>query len=163
MMINWMKTLLNYNFDVVSVPSILNILSDKLSRIFQTTMELEKFTDKGYIIPDEKDRKNILDEAHKFGHFDAVKYVNQRPTCQKYNVYKRGYSPQKPVYSYMPGDSYAMGLAGLFKSNAGFVILESSVDKTAKCVAMALIKIFSLMGYSRHFTISDNGTEIARA
>jgi hypothetical protein len=73
----------------------------------------------------------------------------------------------------MPGDSYAMDLAGPFKSNNGqytyllivvdictrFVILEPLVDKTAKCVALALIKIFSLMGYPRHFTISDNGTE----
>lgn len=39
----------------------------------------DKFTDKGYIIPDEKDRKNILDEAHKFGHFGAdhiVEYIH---------------------------------------------------------------------------------------
>ncbi|CEG71641.1 hypothetical protein RMATCC62417_07343 [Rhizopus microsporus] len=230
MMINWMETLLNYSFDVVYVSGILNILSDKLSRIFQTTMELEgrdelpqsymlekkrkfdkakekrrnvkvfyvqnpnKFTDKGYIIPDEKDRKDILDEAHQFDHFgadhivkhihnlgmhwpnllvDAVKYVSQCRTCQKYNVHKRGHNPQKPVYSYMLGDSYAMDLAGSFKSNAGqyiyllivvdictrFVILEPLFDKTAECVAMALIKIFSVMGYPRHFTISDNGTE----
>jgi len=231
MMTRWIETILTYDFDVVYVPGILNILSDKLSRIFMTTLELEggseisddnkleekrkdqkqkhnsgnnakvfyiqnptKFSDKNYVTPPEADRKDILDDAHKFGHFgadhivkhihnndmhwpnllsDAVKYVSQCPTCQKYNIHKRGYNPQRPVYSYMPGDSYAMDLAGPFKSFEGkytyllivvdvctrFVMLDTLVDKTAKSVATALIKMFSLVGYPRHFSISDNGTE----
>ncbi|KAG1247247.1 hypothetical protein G6F68_014281 [Rhizopus microsporus] len=104
---------------------------------------------------------------------DAVEFVRKCPTCQKFNIVKKGYYLHRPVYAYIPGDGYAMDLAGPFGSSSNeyiyllvvvdictrFCILRPIKDKTAKSVATALIDIFSILELPRHFVISDNGTE----
>ena len=224
--VSWFDTLLNYDFDVIHIPGIQNVLPDALSRLFPSEQDLieeeqvkvykktahkpnkkrkipkkvfyvqsaSKFSSKDYVIPPETERQGLLADAHEFGHFgadhivrhlhnqnvswtnilaDAVEFVRKCPTCQKFNIVKKGYHPHRPVYAYIPGDGYAMDLADPFGSSSNeytyllvvvdictrFCILRPIKDKTAKSVATALIDIFSILELPRHFVISDNGTE----
>lgn len=240
----WFDTLLNYDFDVVHIKGVLNVLPDRLSRLFPSDHDLEeeendakhhkanevrklvfrpgktfkpnhkedvvdqekmiayvqashKLSDKNYVTVPEEDRKKLLDDTHKEnGHFgadnivkviknqniswprilqDAIDCVSSCPLCVKFNITKRGYLPQRSIYSYLPGDGYAMDLAGPFKSmnniysyllilvdvSTRFLILKPLVDKSAKSVAAAMIEAFAIVGLPRFFVVSDNGTEFA--
>lgn len=92
--------------------------------------------DESYVIPPEEDRKEILQNAHNFGHYgseaivqrirkdegmnwpyiikDALEIVKQCATCQKFMIARRGYNPLKPLYCYTPGWHYQMDLCGPF-------------------------------------------------
>jgi hypothetical protein len=92
--------------------------------------------DTSYMIPPEKDRPDILKQAHEFGHFggeaivqrirkeegmnwphimkEALEVVKQCSTCQKFVIAKTGYNPLKPLYCYSPGFHYQMDLCGPF-------------------------------------------------
>ncbi|CEP17075.1 hypothetical protein [Parasitella parasitica] len=168
---------------------------DESKRLVAFAQAAHKFSEQNYVIVPEPDRKNLLKDIHKeSGHFgadnivktirnqnmnwpgilqDAIDIVSGCPTCIKFNIKKKGYSPARSVYCYLPGDGYAMDLAGPFSSKTNlysyllvmvdvctrFVILKPLVDKTAKSVAAAMIEAFGIVGLPRFFVVSDHGTE----
>jgi hypothetical protein len=156
-----------------------------------------KYSDRNFIEVPEQDRKELMRETHiNSGHFgadnivktirnqnmnwsgilqDAIDIVSGCNTCAKFNIKKKGYSPQRSVYCHLPGDGYVMDLAGPFKSQTNmytyllilvdvctrFVILKPLIDKTSKTVAVAMIDAFSIIGLPRFFVASDHGSEWA--
>ncbi|SAL99520.1 hypothetical protein, partial, partial [Absidia glauca] len=83
--------------------------------------------------PTEEERKSILEKAHLFGHFgaeaivkavhnngmhwtnikkEALELVKKCVPCQRFNVVKTGYNPHRPVHATLPGDHWAIDLAG---------------------------------------------------
>ncbi|OBZ81090.1 Transposon Ty3-I Gag-Pol polyprotein, partial [Choanephora cucurbitarum] len=222
MLTNWFDTILNYNFTVIHLPGIDNILPDSLSRLFHSKKELgegnsDKIYSSHYVArkgdkanrkatiayladsmlepPTQKEKQDILEKAHLFGHFGAeamVKAVHNNgmhwprlmdealavakkcPQCQKFNIVKTGYNPHRPVRSSLPGDHWAIDLAGplpLTKRNnryllvmidicSRFVILRPIPNKTAEAVVQALIPVFCDFGIPR-IVQSDNGKEFA--
>lgn len=96
MMINWLDTLLKYDFDIVHLPGLSNILPDQLSRLFPDEKELEgdntrpvKKVKTSHVLqrstqtnehenpyramltPPPEERAKLLQETHLFGHFGA--------------------------------------------------------------------------------------------
>lgn len=156
-----------------------------------------KFSEQNYVIVPESKRKQILKETHmESGHFgadnivksirnqnmnwpgllqNAIDTVSSCTICAKFNIKKKGYSPTRSIYCYLPGDGYVMDLAGPFSSVSNvytyllvmvdvctrFVILKPLVDKTAKTVAAQMIDAFGVVGLPRFFVASDHGAEWA--
>ena len=171
--------------------------TNKSKRLVAFVQAAHKFSEQNYVIVPEADRKDLLKDIHKeSGHFgadnlvksirnqnmnwsgilqDAIDIVSGCPTCAKFNIKKKGYSPTRSVYCYLPGDGYVMDLAGPFSSKSNlytyllvmvdvctrFVILKPLVDKTAKSVAVAMIDAFAIIGLPRFFVASDHGSEWA--
>ncbi|SAL97287.1 hypothetical protein, partial, partial [Absidia glauca] len=105
MLTKWFDTILDYNFDVVHLPGIDNVLPDALSRLFPTAKDLgeqeqgdqikldfaataqtsqvklarallKAELENNYMEPPtEKERSEILTKAHLFGHFGAEAMV----------------------------------------------------------------------------------------
>ncbi|KAG1121361.1 hypothetical protein G6F42_012503 [Rhizopus arrhizus] len=147
-----------------------------------------------YLTPPESERKALLLRAHVFGHFgaesivkslhndglhwpnlavDAVELVKGCTSCQKHNITKRGFQPLRPIYSYIPGDHWAIDLAELPLSANGykyllvmvdictrFCILRCMKDKRATTMAKHLVQVFSDFGYPSKIS-NDNGSENA--
>ncbi|SAL98522.1 hypothetical protein [Absidia glauca] len=245
MMIQWLDTILQYNFTVAHVPGMSNILPDALSRLFPIENKLvgdidtlparkiaykeakmEKLVNQhndDLIIPDKDDRdkliqhyhrsahiqqpeeeqlrtvngdeerKTIMEKQHALGHngatamikaiqadgmtwpnlkADAVQHVSKCNACMQYNVARKGYNPLSSITSRLPGDHWAVDLAGpLEETHKGnvyilvmidictkFVIIKAIPDKTSLTIAESLIDVFSTFGYPKIIQ-SDNGTE----
>jgi hypothetical protein len=228
MMVKWFDTLLDYNFDVVHLPGMDNVLPDALSRLFPSVKELgegndgkerarvdyaatkdkEIREDKQRISrairkaqlqeeymepPTEEERKSILEKAHLFGHFgaeaivkavhnngmhwtnikkEALELVQKCISCQRFNIVKTGYNPHRPVHATLPGDHWAIDLAGelplterkncyllvMIDICSRFVILRPLQDKTAEAIVQAIIPVFCEFGIPRILQ-SDNGKE----
>ena len=175
--------------------SVEQYTNNKATRLVAFAQATHKFSEQNYVIVPEADRKTLLKETHnESGHFgadnivksirnqnmnwsgilqDAIDIVSGCPTCTKFNIKKKGYSPSRSVYCYLPGDGYVMDLAGPFASSSNlytyllimvdvctrFVILKPLVDKTAKSVAVAMIEAFGIIGLPRFFVASDHGAE----
>lgn len=102
MMIKWLDTILDYNFTVVHLPGINNVLPDNLSRLFPCGPELtgghspnaiyesmypstntkvnraahlQYYRDNKLEPPTEEERRELLEKAHVFGHFGAEAIV----------------------------------------------------------------------------------------
>lgn len=43
---------------------------------------------------------------------DAVKYVSACPKCQHHNIQRHGFHPTRTITAFLPGDHYAIDLAG---------------------------------------------------
>lgn len=152
------------------------------------------------VVPEEQDRRILLTEAHdEIGHYgaeqivkklhadgfhwsrlmnDAIEFIRQCDQCQKHNIVRRGYSPLKSIYAYVPGDHWAIDLGqgpASIKNDSGanyflvmvdvctrFCILKPIVKKTASEIAQALIDVFSTFGYPAVLQ-SDNGTEFSNS
>ena len=91
MMINWYETIFSYDFTIVHLPGLSNILPDRLSCLFPSEKELagDKALQSGkskilynrrmytptelqeMIVPPEEERHKLLQETHTFGHFGA--------------------------------------------------------------------------------------------
>ncbi|CDH61355.1 hypothetical protein RO3G_00241 [Lichtheimia corymbifera JMRC:FSU:9682] len=231
MMLGWLDTILEYNFNIVHLPGLDNTLPDQLSRLFPTAKELAEGsatqthsnhhtshtnhaievtgnntnnTNSGMddgtddmFIPPESQRKQLLLEAHAFGHFGAkamVDYLHSNgltwdnmhreaqgivhscDKCQRYNIGKVGYHPLRPIHAYLPGDHWAIDLAGPFDtSNRGniyllvmvdvctrFCVLHALPDKSSDTVVQAVVHTFCDYGFPRYLQ-SDNGTEFVNA
>lgn len=143
--------------------------------------------------PPEEERHTILENAHLFGHFgadaivkavhsnglhwpsikeQALRIVNACKECQKYNIAQNGYNPLQPIRAYIPGDHWALDLAGpLTTSTQGnnyllvlvdictrFCVLRPIPNKQSHTIVSTLIQIFCDFGLPRVLQ-SDNGSE----
>lgn len=254
MMIKWLDVILDYNFTVVHVKGLDNIISDKLSRLFpprddnehdkdikkrdqlalrrsnfatSNTMNQKKvaklkqsYSDRNmeentsrsilyvqsgqtlcpdYLIPPELERADLLVDAHhKVGHYgaeqmvkrlhsegihwpnlisDAVQFIRKCHECQRHNIQKKGYHPLRPIYSYCPGDHYAIDLGGPITTVKGsnvnyfmvivdvctrFCIIKGLPDKQSATIVSALIDVFSILGFPTKLQ-SDNGREFSNS
>ena len=220
MLNKWLDTLLDYDFTIEHLPGMDNVLPDSLSRLFPVAKELvggnlDKVKSSGYLSkekvtraasiaylkenkmepPTEKEKQELLEKAHLFGHFgaeaivkaihnngvhwpkmidQAIALVKACPQCQKFNIVKTGYNPHRPVHAKLPGDHWAIDLAGPLPTTdrknkyllvmidicTRFVILRPLQDKTAESVVQALIPVFCDFGIPR-IVQSDNGKEFA--
>lgn len=228
MMINWLDTIIEYNFDIVHLPGVDNVLPDALSRLFSVVDELGEDKAMAYkenksgtminramtrskkvesssirdwsdieqntfMTPPEEDRKALLEETHLFGHFgsdaiykslrrkgiywknlknEAIELVKQCNECQKFNIVKKGYNPLRPISSSVPGDHWAIDLAGPFitsRRNNRFLLVMVDIctrycvlrpipDKQASTIAQELINVFCEYGLPKVLQ-SDNGGE----
>ncbi|SAL94831.1 hypothetical protein, partial, partial [Absidia glauca] len=120
----------------------------------------------------------IIKTAHKEGlHWtnlakEALAIVQQCPSCQRYNITKKGYNPLRPIYAYLPGDHWAIDLAGPFEVSlqgntwllvmvdvcTRFTILRALQDKKSDTIIHTLIQVFGDFGYP-NIVQSDNGKE----
>ncbi|SAL97783.1 hypothetical protein [Absidia glauca] len=221
MLSKWFDTLLDYDFEVVHLKGMDNILPDALSRLFPTAKDLggqghsdqtkdtsttkyqrtmrtshKEDLENNYMEPPtEEERQNILLQTHLFGHFgaeaivkaihnngmhwtnlkqQALDLVKQCTPCQRFNIVKTGYNPHKPVHAKLPGDHWAIDLAGPLPTTdrnntyllimidicSRFVILRPIVDKTAESVVTTIIPVFCDFGIPTILQ-SDNGKEFA--
>ncbi|ORE01626.1 hypothetical protein BCV72DRAFT_235981, partial [Rhizopus microsporus var. microsporus] len=82
MLINWFDTLLQYDFKVVHLPGIDNILPDTLSpHLLNKAVSKLPSEDSGeYMTPPKEERKLILLREHLKGHFgsDAIYHALKR-------------------------------------------------------------------------------------
>ncbi|KAJ8651867.1 hypothetical protein O0I10_012560 [Lichtheimia ornata] len=143
--------------------------------------------------PPEDEKRDILEKAHLFGHFgaeaivkairnnglywpkikeQAVELVKSCKECQKYNIAQNGYNPLRPIRAYVPGDHWAIDLAGpLTTSKRGnnyllvlidictrFCILRPIPHKQSHTIVQTLVQVFCDFGLPRVLQ-SDNGTE----
>lgn len=143
--------------------------------------------------PPTEERQKILENAHLFGHFgadaivkaihnnglhwpsmkeQALRIVSACKECQKYNIAQKGYNPLQPIRAYVPGDHWALDLAGpLTTSSQGnnyllvlvdictrFCVLRPIPNKQSQTIVKTLIQIFCDFGLPRVLQ-SDNGSE----
>ncbi|EIE92672.1 hypothetical protein RO3G_17383 [Rhizopus delemar RA 99-880] len=150
---------------------------------------------KDYFVPPDSEHRELMTDAHnKVGHYgaeqmvkrlhnegihwpnlisDCVKFVRQCNECMKHNIEKKGYHPLRSIYSYYPGDHYAIDLGGPMHTTSisnnnyfmviidvctRFCILRALADKKADTILRALIDVFCIMGFPTKLQ-SDNGTE----
>ncbi|SAM04409.1 hypothetical protein [Absidia glauca] len=146
-----------------------------------------------YITPPAQEHKSILQRIHAFGHFgaeaiiktahkeglhwtnlakEALAIVQQCPSCQRYNITKKGYNSLRPIYAYLPDDHWAIDLAGPFEVSlqgntwllvmvdvcTRFTILRVLQDKKSDTIIHTLIQVFGDFGYP-NIVQSDNGKE----
>jgi len=173
MLTGWQEIINSYTFKVVYRPGALNILPDALSRQFPQELWTRKPDPAGPtkvygythmiqggevprdIVP-EKERKQIMIEAHELGHVgtnamvnhihslnmtwphvakDCLEYVKRCPECQRVNIERKGYHPMKAIHAQLPGDHMAIDLAGpLQKTARGNVRLLVVVDVCTRFV-----------------------------
>lgn len=101
-----------------------------------------------------------------------VKLLKGCTSCQKLNITKRGFRPLGPIYSYIPGERWAIDLAELPLSANGykchllvvvdtcsrFRILRCMKDKLVTKMAKQSVQVFSEFGYPLKIS-NDNGSE----
>jgi ribosomal protein L21E len=150
-----------------------------------------------YMIPVDTEHEPLLRDAHnKVGHYgaeqmvkrlhlegihwpnliqDCIQYIRRCTECQKHNIAKKGYHPARNLYSYVPGDHYAIDLGGPISTTPNshynyflvvicvctrFCILRPLTDKKSDTVLRALIDLFCLLGVPSVLS-SDNGGEFS--
>ncbi|KAJ8657630.1 hypothetical protein O0I10_006696 [Lichtheimia ornata] len=113
------------------------------------------------LLKDAHQCKEMLKDAHAFGHFgakamvaqlqqDGLKWNNMHrqaqeivhacTQCQQNNIAKQGYQPLRPIHAFLPGDHWAIDLAsGFDKSHNGNLYILVMVDVCTRfCVLHAL-------------------------
>lgn len=147
--------------------------------------------------PTEEHRKGLLEKQHLLRHFgadtivqglrnqgiawtamkkEALEIVRACVKCQRYNVQKNGYHPMTSITASLPGDHYAIDLAGPYTTTdrrnnylfvcvdicTRFVLLKPITDKTAVTVATTVLEITCTFGFPKILQ-SDNGTEFVNS
>ena len=150
---------------------------------------------KDYLSPPKNENQQLLNEAHnQTGHYgaeqmvkrlhnqgihwpnlisDCIQYIRQCTDCMKHNIAKKGYHPLRSIYSYYPGDHYAIDLGGPISTSSTynnnyfmviidvctrFCIIKPLTDKKSDTIVRTLVDVFSIMGFPTKLQ-SDNGTE----
>ncbi|SAL97842.1 hypothetical protein [Absidia glauca] len=145
--------------------------------------------------PTDEEKNTILENAHLYGHFgaeaivktihnngihwtnmkeQALELVKSCAQCQRFNIVKTGYNPHRPIHAMLPGDHWAIDLAGPLPTTergnnyllvmidicTRFVILRPIKNKTAEAVVQAILPVFCDFGIPINLQ-SDNGKEFA--
>lgn len=149
------------------------------------------------LTPPEGERKDLLIKKHALGHFgaeaitrslhsdgihwnsmqkEAVELVRQCPECQINNIVRHGYHPLRPIHVYIPGDQWAIDLAGPFRPSflnnnyimvmvdvcTRFCIIRPLPNKQSDTIVRELITQFCTFGFPRYLQ-SDNGKEFVNS
>ena len=149
------------------------------------------------LTPPPEERKDLLLKAHAFGHFgaeaitrslhsdgihwnsmhkDAVELVRQCTECQMNNIVRHGYHPLCPIHVYIPGDQWAIDLAGPFRPSflgnsyilvmvdvcTRFCIIRPLPNKQSDTIVREVITQFCTFGFPRYLQ-SDNGKEFVNS
>ena len=91
----WFLEIMEFEFEIVHIPGITNILPDALSRFYPVPIRKSDQHNEPTLLgirlqpeatsllttPPEEDRVSILAEAHSFGHLGAVSVVNRVKEC----------------------------------------------------------------------------------
>ena len=144
-------------------------------------------------IPNIEDRPQLLHDKHLLGHFgaeaivqalkddgmywknvkkEAIEIVRQCQDCQRFNISQRGFHPLRSIHAELPGDHWAMDLAGPFPTSNNmnnyllivvdiatrFILLRVILDKQAITIAQQLLRLFCDFGFPKILQ-SNNGTE----
>lgn len=140
----WMDTINDYNFDVIHLPGVDNVLPDFLSRIFDQWVPPPKDIISPIVKDDlhcfgsditDVEKKALLTETHNRGHFgstalikglkergvawkgitkDCINFVANCDLCQRYNISTKGFHPLRPIGALLPFDRVAIDLSGPF-------------------------------------------------
>ena len=124
---NWLDEILQFNFKIEHVPGILNLLPDKISRIYdfdereeasplvltvlnetEQTMDMEDLE----VIEDLEVRKTILERAHVLGHFGAADMARTIRSTTRSTWPNLARDCQKLVSACIPCQRYNIGKMG---------------------------------------------------
>jgi transposase InsO family protein len=159
MLERWIEILLSYNFTILHIKGIRNLLPDKISRFYEVPkMKVSAFK----IDSVDSDHKRILlERAHLSGHFgseamfkalisnghywtdlrkDCIKEVNKCIPCQKFNIGKHGFHPLSSIMADLPMDHVAIDLKEFPKSEKGNQYLLVVVDVFTRFVFLKALK-----------------------
>jgi hypothetical protein len=147
MLERWIEILLSYNFEIIHIQGIKNLLPDKLSRFYDSpTIGISEV--KIDTIDKELERNLIL-RAHLSGHFgseamiksltsnghywpsmkkDCIKEVEQCLNCQKFNIGKHGFHPLQSIKADLPMDHTAIDLKEFPESERGYHYMLVVID-----------------------------------
>jgi transposase InsO family protein len=125
--LNWLDEILQFNFKMEHVPGILNLLPDKISRIYdfdereealplvltvlgetEQTMDMEDLA----VIEDLEVRKTILERAHVLGHFGAADMARTIRSTTRSTWPNLARDCQKLVSACIPCQRYNIGKMG---------------------------------------------------
>jgi hypothetical protein len=81
----------------------------------------------------------------------CLEFIKHCRECQRMNIAKKGYHPMKAILAHLPGEHFAMDLAGLFPRSDNkkkylmilvdmctrFVLLDALENKSAPTIAKA--------------------------
>lgn len=149
------------------------------------------------LTPPPEERHELLEQAHAFGYFgaeaitkylhsdgihwnsmqkEAVDLVRKCNECQMHNIVKHGYHPLRPIHAYIPGDQWAIDLAGPFHTSylgnsyilvmvdvyTRFCIIRPIPNKQSDTIVRERITKFATFGFPQYLQ-SDNGTEFVNS
>ncbi|KAG1205549.1 hypothetical protein G6F69_009366 [Rhizopus microsporus] len=95
-------------------------------------------------------------------HNQGIHWPNLISDCMKHNIAKKGYHPLRSIYSYYPGDHYAIDLGGPISTSSTynnnyfmviidvctrFCIIKPLTDKKSDTIVRTLVDVFSIMGF----------------
>ncbi|KAG1225354.1 hypothetical protein G6F67_009324 [Rhizopus microsporus] len=180
MMVGWMDALLSYDFDIVHIPGVQNVLPDALSRLFPS----EKGLAGGDMDGSKGKRQNLAykPNARKEHELKMIKenkkvfYVQNPSKFSDKNyiippvkdhegildeVHKLGHFGANHIVKAIHNKNlhWPNLLADVVDYVSKFRALKPLVDKKAKTVAGAMVDTFSLLSYPRQFIRSDKGSE----
>lgn len=149
------------------------------------------------LTPPPEERNALLEKVHALGHFgaeaitkslhsdgihwnsmqkEAVELVRKCKECHIHNIVRHGYHPLRPIHAYIPGDQWAIDLAGPFHTSylgntfmlvmvdvcPRFCIIRPIPNKQSDTIVRELITQFCTFGFPRYLQ-SDNGTEFVNS
>ena len=202
MMSGWLEIILSYTFTIDHRAGVLNMLPDALSRLYPAAMQVsakeasvlhQSQADPQRQPLPESERPTAIANSHLQGHFGVratmsslirrqIWWPNMRSDvenalkacvpCQRFTIWKHGYTPLTPITASDPMEHIAIDTALSFPTSATgmnillvvvciftrFVFLRALPDKSAASVAAALFNIFADFGFPKVIQ-SDNGTE----
>ncbi|EIE87751.1 hypothetical protein RO3G_12462 [Rhizopus delemar RA 99-880] len=188
MMIGWMETLLDFDFDVVRIPGVLNKLPDQLSRLYPPLEDDNKLVEDN-VYKKNKNRlkiKKVVVKRKKYCRDKSINVLATRlienkneltdyltpPEEERDAILRETHSYGHYGYQAIVRDIHSRDLAGPLPATGDdyiyllvltdictkYIVIRPLKNKQSDTVAKELISIFGDYGFPRIIQ-SDNGTE----